>query len=157
MRAGPMTRVTLRNVSAHKLRLVLSVLAVVLGTAFVTGSLVFTATLQGTFDRLLAEGTEDLSVQIDPADPRGAGVPFEVADRARELPGVEAAEPAVSGTVVLFDAEGNPFQTGGAPSEGLEWVDDDEAVGSVGELTSGHAPGAVGEVLLPEAVLEQAS
>ena len=37
MRSGPMTRVTLRNVSAHKLRLVLSVLAVVLGTAFVTG------------------------------------------------------------------------------------------------------------------------
>ena len=156
MRAGPMTRVTLRNVSAHKLRLVLSVLAVVLGTAFVTGSLVFTATLKGTFDRLLEEGTEGLSVMIEPEDPRGAGVPFDLVDRVRETPGVDAAEPGVSGTVVLFNADGSPYQTGGAPSEGVEWVDDDEAVGGVGELTAGHAPEAPDQVLLPEGVLDQA-
>ncbi|HHX83802.1 MAG TPA: hypothetical protein GX694_00445, partial [Actinomycetales bacterium] len=68
-----MTRVSLRNIAAHKLRLVLSVLAVVLGTAFVTGSLVFTATLKSTFDRLLEEGTQDLSAMIEPAPAPGAG------------------------------------------------------------------------------------
>ena len=69
----PMLRVSLRNISAHKLRLVLSVLAVVLGTAFVTGSLVFTATLKSTFDRLLDEGTQDLSAMIEPAPTPGGG------------------------------------------------------------------------------------
>ena len=102
----PMLRVSLRNISAHKLRLVLSVLAVVLGTAFVTGSLVFTSTLKSTFDGLLEQGTADLSAMIEPEDPRGAGVPFEVAERVLDLPGVEAATPGVSGTVVLFNADG---------------------------------------------------
>ena len=58
--ARPMLRVSLRNIAAHKLRLVLSVLAVVLGTAFVTGSLVFTSTLKSTFDGLVDQGTADL-------------------------------------------------------------------------------------------------
>lgn len=152
----PMMRVSLRNIAAHKLRLVLSVLAVVLGTAFVTGSLVFTSTLKSTFDRLLDDGTQDLSAMIEPEDPRGAGVPFEVVDRARALPGVEAAEPGVSGTVVLFNADGTPYQTGGAPSEGLEWIDDVDSVGSSGWITQGRAPAADGEVVLPEMVVADA-
>ena len=154
--ARPMLRVSLRNIAAHKLRLVLSVLAVVLGTAFVTGSLVFTATLKNTFDGLLDQGTADLSVMIEPEDPRGAGVPFEVADQVLEVPGVEAASPGVSGTVVLFNADGTPYQSGGAPSEGLAWTDPDTAVGDDSWITEGRAPEADDEVVLPEGVLTAA-
>ncbi|MBB1027990.1 ABC transporter permease, partial [Dietzia sp. DQ11-38-2] len=151
-----MLRVSLRNIAAHKLRLVLSVLAVVLGTAFVTGSLVFTSTLKNTFDGLLDQGTQDLSAMIEPEDPRGGGVPFEVAERALELPGVEAVTPGVTGTVVLFNADGTPYQSGGAPSEGLEWVEPDQAVGSSSWISDGRAPDADGEVVLPESVLDNA-
>ena len=154
--ARPMLRVSLRNIAAHKLRLLLSVLAVVLGTAFVTGSLVFTSTLKSTFDGLLEQGTADLSVMIEPEDPRGAGVPFEVADRLGEMPGVAAAMPEVSGTVVLFNADGTPYQSGGAPSEGLAWIDPEQAVGSSNEMVDGRTPAADGEVVLPEGVLEGA-
>ncbi|WP_245847433.1 ABC transporter permease [Dietzia natronolimnaea] len=154
--ARPMLRVSLRNIAAHKLRLALSVLAVVLGTAFVTGSLVFTSTLKSTFDALLDQGTQDLSAMIEPEDPRGAGVPFEVADRALGLPGVEAVTPGVTGTVVLFNADGTPYQSGGAPSEGLEWVDPDQSVGSSDWISDGRAPAADGEVVLPESVLDNA-
>ena len=154
--ARPMLRVSLRNIAAHKLRLLLSVLAVVLGTAFVTGSLVFTSTLKSTFDGLLEQGTADLSVMIEPEDPRGAGVPFEVADRLGEMPGVAAAMPEVSGTVVLFNADGTPYQSGGAPSEGLAWIDPEQAVGSSNEMVDGSTPAADGEVVLPEGVLEGA-
>ncbi|MGW8592804.1 ABC transporter permease [Dietzia sp. NPDC055877] len=154
--ARPMLRVSLRNIAAHKLRLLLSVLAVVLGTAFVTGSLVFTSTLKSTFDGLLEQGTADLSVMIEPDDPRGAGVPFEVADRLGEMPGVAAAMPEVSGTVVLFNADGTPYQSGGAPSEGLAWIDPEQAVGSSNEMVDGRTPAADGEVVLPEGVLEGA-
>ena len=154
--ARPMLRVSVRNIAAHKLRLVLSVLAVVLGTAFVTGSLVFTSTLKATFDGLLDQGTQDLSAMIEPEDPRGAGVPFEVAERARDLPGVEAATPGVSGTVVLFNADGTPYQSGGAPSEGLAWTDPDTAVGDESWVTDGRAPEADDEVVLPGPVLDKA-
>ncbi len=43
--SSALTKVSLRNVAAHKLRLALTVLAVVLGTAFIAGSLMFTAML----------------------------------------------------------------------------------------------------------------
>lgn len=152
----PMARVSLRNIAAHKLRLLLSVLAVVLGTAFVTGSLVFTATLQKTFDGLLEQGTEDLSAMIEPEDPRGAGVPFEVAEQVLEVPGVEAATPGVTGAVVLFNADGTPYQSGGAPSEGLAWEEPEHAVGSDSHLVDGRAPAADDEVVLPGSVLENA-
>ncbi|MCT2062818.1 ABC transporter permease [Dietzia cinnamea] len=152
----PMLRVSLRNIAAHKLRLVLSVLAVVLGTAFVTGSLVFTSTLKSTFDGLLEQGTADLSAMIEPEDPRGAGVPFEVAERVLDLPGVEAATPGVSGTVVLFNADGTPYQSGGAPSEGLAWVDPEHSVGDSSWIVDGRAPAGDDEVVLPTTVLESA-
>ncbi|MGN0100925.1 MAG: ABC transporter permease, partial [Dietzia sp.] len=154
--ARPMLRVSLRNIAAHKLRLLLSVLAVVLGTAFVTGSLVFTSTLKSTFDGLLDQGTQDLSAMIEPSDPRGAGVPFEVAEQVLDLPGVEAATPGVSGTVVLFNADGTPYQSGGAPSEGLAWVEPDQSVGDSSWIVDGRAPAGDDEVVLPTTVLESA-
>ena len=49
---SPMRKVSLRNLAAHKVRLALTVLSVVLGTAFVAGSFVFTDTLQKTFDSI---------------------------------------------------------------------------------------------------------
>ena len=154
--ARPMLRVSLRNIRAHKLRLVLSVLAVVLGTAFVTGSLVFTSTLKATFDGLLDQGTADLSVMIEPEDPRGAGVPFEVAEQVLDVPGVTAASPGVSGTVVLFNADGTPYQSGGAPSEGLAGTDPEHTVGSRNHLVAGRAPAGDREVVLPAGVLDGA-
>ena len=152
----PMLRVSLRNIAAHRLRLVLSVLAVVLGTAFVTGSLVFTSTLKSTFDGLLDQGTQDLSAMIEPEDPRGAGVPFEVAEQVAALPEVAAASPGVSGTVVLFNADDTPYQSGGAPSEGLAWTAPEETVGASDRLTEGREPSGDDEVVLPQSVLANA-
>ena len=45
-----MRRVSVRNILAHKLRLALTLLAVVLGTAFISGSFMFTNALSNTFD-----------------------------------------------------------------------------------------------------------
>ena len=93
---------------------------------------------------------------IEPEDPRGAGVPFEVAERVLDLPGVEAATPGVSGTVVLFNADGTPYQSGGAPSEGLAWVDPEHSVGDSSRIVDGRAPAGDDEVVLPTTVLESA-
>ena len=48
----------------------------------------------------------------------------------REIAATELPSSArVSGTVVLFNADGTPYQSGGAPSEGLAWVDPEHSVG----------------------------
>ena len=52
--SNAMTKVSLRNIRAHKLRLALTVLAVVLGTAFIAGSMMFTNMLERTFDSAVA-------------------------------------------------------------------------------------------------------
>ncbi|HEU5160948.1 MAG TPA: hypothetical protein VFU43_28380 [Streptosporangiaceae bacterium] len=49
-----MTRLTLRNLAAHKLRLGLTALAVVLGVSFVSGTLVFKDTMTRGFDDVFA-------------------------------------------------------------------------------------------------------
>ncbi|TYR20857.1 ABC transporter permease [Corynebacterium urealyticum] len=51
--AAAVGRLSLRTIAAHKVRLLLTVLAVVLGTAFIAGSLMFTAGLSRTFDSLV--------------------------------------------------------------------------------------------------------
>ena len=58
MSGNPIRKVALRNLAAHKVRLALTVLSVVLGTAFITGSFVFTDTLQRTFDGIFGDALD---------------------------------------------------------------------------------------------------
>ena len=48
-----MWRVTLKGLLAHKLRLTLTALAIVLGVTFITGTFVLTDTLHNTFSNLI--------------------------------------------------------------------------------------------------------
>ncbi len=66
-----MLRATWRGILAHKLRLVLSMVAVVLGVAFVAGSYVFTDTLDRAFTGLTQGAVGDVIVR--PADSTGGG------------------------------------------------------------------------------------
>lgn len=63
-----MLRVTLRNLFARKVRLLLSAFAIVIGVAFVAGSLVYTDTMSKSFDNIIEGGTADVTVR-----PKGAG------------------------------------------------------------------------------------
>ena len=58
-----MFRTALRNLTAHKLRLFATGLAVVIGVAFMTGTMVLSATMSRTFDEMFVnayEGTDAL-------------------------------------------------------------------------------------------------
>ncbi|HSV41123.1 MAG TPA: FtsX-like permease family protein, partial [Nocardioidaceae bacterium] len=57
-----MLRVTLRNLVARKLRLVMSAFAIVLGVAFVSGSLIFTDAMGGAFDDIVEGSVSDVEV-----------------------------------------------------------------------------------------------
>src|SRR5919197_4115525 len=97
-----MLKVNLKGLWAHKRRFVGTLLAVLLGVAFLSGTLVLGDTLRANFDTLFASVTADTSavvrsateVDSSPATPRGPvdqSVVDRVRRRARRPPGAPAA------------------------------------------------------------------
>ncbi|KUN06251.1 hypothetical protein AQI95_15280 [Streptomyces yokosukanensis] len=149
-----MLKATLRSFLAHRGRLALSALAVILSVAFVAGSLIFSDTVTHTFDRLFASTAADVTVQPKQQDLRAARVsgsvqtvPAALRDRVAKVDGVAAAraEVSVQNAVVVDRRDKSVGPTTGAPTITLAWhVTDRSPV----KLTSGHAPRGAGEALL---------
>jgi putative ABC transport system permease protein len=146
-------KATLRSFLAHKGRLLLSALAVVLSVAFVAGSLIFSDTLSRTFDRLFASTAPDVTVspreELDEAIPSGmtATLPASLLDRVSGIDGVaDARLEAEVQNITVADSENEAVgSTTGAPTIGTDWSPGPR---SPVELTSGHAPHGAGEALL---------
>ncbi|URN16384.1 MULTISPECIES: ABC transporter permease [Streptomyces] len=97
-----MFRTALRNVLAHKARLLMTVLAVMLGVAFVSGTLIFTDTLDRAFTRQAAKSYDDVAVAVTShPDPRQAGkepgLSRATLDRISAVPGVASVTGRVEG------------------------------------------------------------
>nr|WP_202494906.1 FtsX-like permease family protein [Streptomyces sp. SID4982] len=143
----------MRSFLAHKGRLALSALAVVLSVAFVSGSLIFSDTVTRTFDRLFASTAADVTVgpKQDLRSPVPGGavqtVPADLTDRVAKVPGVASAHADVSvQNITVIDSRNKSVgPTTGAPTIATSWYMTDR---SPVELTSGHAPRGAGEALL---------
>ncbi|WP_210586038.1 ABC transporter permease [Streptomyces sp. GESEQ-35] len=148
-----MLKATLRSFLAHKGRLLLSALAVILSVAFVAGSLIFSDTVSRTFDRLFASTAADVTVSpkenLDEAIPSGRTLtlPTTLVDRLAEVDGVAAARPDVDveGITVADENNESVGPTTGAPTIGTAWNPTER---SPVELTSGHAPEGPDQVLI---------
>ncbi|WP_328825548.1 ABC transporter permease [Tomitella gaofuii] len=147
-RTPALRRVALRTLAANRVRLALTLIAVVLGTAFVAGSFVFTDTLHKAFDGVFADVAQGVDVQVSTEHRGAGGVPDAYGPLLRGLPHVADVTPQVSGPVVLVDADGKPVQTGGAPSLGLSYTPPGEAPGPTAPVVAGAPPSADGEVML---------
>lgn len=112
-----MRRISLRNIGAHKVRLFLTVLAVVLGTSFVSGAMMFTNALSSTFDEAIASSFDGVDVVVSP---NGAsevqGVPVETVESLREDSHINHLNINGSQSVVLADADSKAIQTTGGSS-----------------------------------------
>jgi putative ABC transport system permease protein len=142
-----MTTVSLRDVRAHKLRLALTLISVVLGTAFVAGSFIFTDTLKHNFDTIFATSDKGIDTRVQPKHSYQAGVPINLVPTLGRLPGVAAVQPRVHGDVVIVDDHGNRVDTGGAPSEGGAWWPHTR-IGDPTRIVQGRAPTRAGEVVV---------
>lgn len=148
-----MLKATLRSFLAHKGRLVLSALAVVLSVAFVAGSLIFSDTVTRTFDRLFASTSADVTVEprqdLKSSVPTGAvqTLSASLAARLARVDGVAAAHPDVGvENITVVDSQNKSVgPTTGAPTIATDWNPTDRSPVS---LTSGHAPRGAGEALL---------
>lgn len=157
MAAHPMRRVALRNLAAHKVRLVLTLLSVVLGTAFIAGSFVFTDTLQRTFDGIFANEAKGVDVRLSPEERQSPGIPQDVADRVAAMDGVRTVAPGIEGSVVLLDPTGKKaVQTGGAPSWGQAYIPPDRAVAEPDPFLAGTPPAEPGQIALNAGAAERA-
>lgn len=152
-----MRKVALRNLAAHKVRLALTLLSVVLGTAFIAGSFVFTDTLQRTFDGIFEGQAQGVDVRVGPQDQRSLGVPNNIVDELARTEGVARVAPAVNGPVVLLDPEGKKaVQTGGAPSFGVSHLPPEQAVEDPETFVTGRPPAQAGEIALNTGGAERA-
>ncbi len=154
--SSAMRKVSLRGLAAHKVRFSLTVLSVVLGTAFIAASFVFTQMLGKSFDDIVELSTDGVAVQVQPTEELSAGVPLEVVDDVRDVEGVRAVEPSTNGPVTLIGDDGKAVGSGGAPSIGFAWVSGDDAVSDSGRITDGRAPEATDEVVVNASAAEKA-
>jgi putative ABC transport system permease protein len=147
-------KATLRSFLAHKGRLALSALAVILSVAFVSGSLIFSDTVTRTFDRLFASTAADVTVQPKQQDLGSARLsgavptlPAALRERVAKVDGVAAAraEVSVQNAVVVDAHHRSVGPTTGAPTIATAWH---VTRRSPVELTSGRAPSGAGEALL---------
>ncbi|MFC4466730.1 FtsX-like permease family protein [Streptomyces xiangluensis] len=148
-----MLKATLRSFLAHKGRLLLSALAVLLSVAFVAGSLIFSDTVTRTFDRLFASTSADVTVlpreDLDSQLPSGAvqTVDASIEDRIARVDGVADThlDVSVEGVTVVDSENESVGPTTGAPTIANDWYVTER---SPVELTSGHEPRGPGEALI---------
>ncbi|WP_049655795.1 ABC transporter permease [Kitasatospora sp. MY 5-36] len=123
-----MFRTALRNVLAHKGRLLMTVLAVMLGTAFVSGTLVFSDTFGNALRTQNSKSYTDVAVTVADREARnlsdddggriaGPTLTEETRTKVAAVPGVAEVRGVVSGFAGIADTKGaligNGFSTTG--------------------------------------------
>lgn len=156
-----MLRLTLRNLFARKIRLLMSGLAIVLGVAFLAGVLVFSNGLSATFDNITQGSTPDGVVRVAESVESDAGwsgvsdltlSPADVTD-LEALPEVARADGDVVGFgLTVLAADGTVIGGTGAPTLAFNWHDGPNMAGeSILVLEEGSWPEGSDEIVLDAA------
>ncbi|MEV8018262.1 FtsX-like permease family protein [Streptomyces sp. NPDC086554] len=155
-----MFRTALRNVLAHKARLLMTVLAVMLGVAFVSGTLVFTDTFGNAYKNKSAKSFDHVSVAIQPvggSDDETKQQPRltdSLLAKTKELPGAESAIGGVSGFTALADKDGK-LVGGEWGTTGTNYYPAKDGKDPRYDFTEGAAPKSAGDVALDSRTAER--
>ncbi|KAB1501348.1 ABC transporter permease [Corynebacterium sp. 320] len=145
--SSPMRTVAMRSLLAHKVRFLLTILAVLLGTAFVASSFMLTNSLSKTFNSLVDEELADVSAVVLPAETNPDGLSVQDVGRIREMPGVGHVNINQDHPVIVANSNDEALQTGGAPSSISPFYPPGESVRAL-DIVDGAAPHGAHEVLL---------
>ncbi|MGK2930075.1 MAG: ABC transporter permease [Acidimicrobiales bacterium] len=150
-----MFSLTVKGLWAHKLRYALTGLAVVLGVAFMAGTMVLTDTMEETFNGVFESANDGTDVIVR----RSAAIEGEFADardrvdasvvtQVAAVDGVAVARGSVQAFTQLVRADGEAADTTGLGTTlGTNWIDDERL--NPFTIASGDAPGA-GEVVIDQ-------
>ncbi|MGW0081285.1 ABC transporter permease [Streptomyces sp. NPDC003393] len=147
-----MFRTALRNVLAHKARLLMTVLAVMLGVAFVSGTLVFTNTISDAFQNSAAKGFGHVDVAVEATYQKSEGdrvgrtpeLTRTTLEQSARVPGAASALGVVRGFTAIADKDGKLIGGGFQSEGGNYWGAEDPRY----PLTDGTAPHGEGQVLI---------
>ena len=152
-----MVKVGLRSLLTHKLRLLLTTLAIVVGVASVTGTFILTDTINSTFNRIFQDANAGVAVTVQGHQLRGSGddiggpahapVPRSLLGTVRGVTGVKDAVGILQRNGATFiGSDGKPLGGNGPPTFGTNWVADAEL--SPFHLREGAAPSSSDDVVI---------
>ncbi|MEZ5179140.1 MAG: FtsX-like permease family protein [Acidimicrobiales bacterium] len=151
-----MFRLAIKSALAKKRRLFGTTLSVLLGVAFLSGTLVFTDTIKATFDDLFADiyaetdtvVRAESSVESSTAAEARGRIPGYVLDSVAAVRGVAEAQGYVAGFAQLIGSDGEPIgnPARGAPTLGMSYGGG-PALNPWKLLEGGRAPGP-GELVI---------
>ncbi|NMD22854.1 MAG: FtsX-like permease family protein [Actinobacteria bacterium] len=148
-----MFRLAMRSVVARWPRLLLTALAIVASTSFLSGTFIFRDTIERTFDALFADVYERVDGYVQSSNSvenlfgleRRDRLPAEILDEIRAVPGVADAQAAVQGDAVVIAKDGTPIERPTAPTFGAA-INEGEL--SVWRLAEGRLPDGGNDVVL---------
>ncbi|MFE5083353.1 ABC transporter permease [Streptomyces mirabilis] len=148
-------RLSVSSLRAHKRRFAGTFLAVLLGVAFLAGTLVMGDTLRASFSTLFGDATKGTDAVVrsadaitTPGESQGVRQPVDTAlvKTVERVPGVAAAAPDIQGAGQLVGSDGKPVGGQGPPTLAGNWITDPKL--NPYQLAAGHAPSKSGEVVV---------
>ncbi|MFJ9736521.1 ABC transporter permease [Streptomyces sp. NPDC101166] len=151
-----MFRTALRNVLAHKSRLLMTVLAVMLGVAFVSGTLIFNDTLSDGYRDQTAKSYAHVDVEVRASGPSDQvpGISGKALNEIARLDRVAGAAGRVGGIAGVADKDGALIGTG-TPGMGANFAPGKDGEDPLYVFTKGSGPSRPGQVALDEDTAEK--
>jgi len=155
-----MFKLTYKGLWAHKLRFVLTGLAVVLGVAFMAGTMILTDTMGRTFDGLFDTANKGVDVVVRRAATVDGGfagtavrerVDSATLARIKGIDGVDTAVGSITGMATLVGPDGKASTSGMGGTMGTNWVDDARL--NPFAIATGRAPQTPDEVVLDQSTV----
>ncbi|MEY2553179.1 MAG: putative transport system permease protein, partial [Ilumatobacteraceae bacterium] len=157
-----MFKLALKGILARKGRLLLTSLAVILGTSFLAGTFIFSDTLQKSFHDLFANVFEDTDAYVrsssviegDFGAEERQRIPDSVTALVAKVPHVRVADGSVFGFARVIGKDGKPVgSSGNGPPTFGSSIAPDEAFWTISD---GRMPNGDGEVALDAGVVKKA-
>jgi putative ABC transport system permease protein len=142
------------------LRFLLTAVAVMLGVSLVAGTYVLTDSLNNTFNSIVDQASVGADVQVRGADsdtesfdgtPLRAPLPLTLADKLKTVDGVSRVAPDLQGNAILVGKDGTAVRSGGAPTFGFAFYDDDPVI----KVVQGRGPTNKSEIAVESTTLER--
>ena len=155
-----MFKLSLRNIWSRKGRLLLTAIAVIAGTAFLSGVFVFTDTIKGSFDQMFASAYAKTDAVVrsnnviegDFGQESRDRISLTLVDEVAKVPGVTEAHGSVTGTATVTTKDGTVIGQDGPPKFASTWIDSE---GSPWTIVEGKPPAADDEVVIDKSSAKQ--
>ncbi|MFI6151547.1 ABC transporter permease [Kitasatospora sp. NPDC051170] len=139
-----MLSTALRNVLAHKARLLMTVLAVCLGVAFVSGALVFADSTAAAYRAAATRDFADTAVRVTASRPDT--LTDALARKLADVPGVAGARPSADGSTTVNAADGTPLRVHPGSNLGAAYLPGKDGKDPRHPLADGRAPTGSDEI-----------